>query len=336
MIVTIIPRCLLRFRVDICGRLDVYSLDVTGHKLTSNGLRIPGLVPNPKPSSLRDLLNRPEPLVVPGVVDALSGRLVEEAGFEACYVTGAGVSNVMLGLADVGLVTMTEVLEGLRRIVDAVSIPVLVDGDTGHGGPLSVMRTVHLFEQAGAAAIQLEDQAMPKRCGHFDGKRLVSAAEMQARIRAALAARSTDEFLVIARTDALAVEGLTSALRRAEQYRDAGADLLFVEAPTSREELETIGRELKGVPLVVNIVEGGRTPELSVAELGEMGFSLVLYANMLMRVMARAGQRALRYLAEHGETVGLAADMLSWEERQRLVNLPAAERLEEALERGNE
>ncbi|MGH8961309.1 MAG: isocitrate lyase/PEP mutase family protein [Jatrophihabitantaceae bacterium] len=275
--------------------------------------------------TLRDLLAALEPLVLPGVSDALGARLTDRGGFAAVYATGAGIANAQFGVADVGLVSLGEIVEQVERITDATGRPVIVDGDTGHGGPLSVMRTIHLLERAGAAGVQLEDQQMPKRCGHFDGHQLVDSAEMVAKIHAARRARASqgpDALLIVARTDARGVHGLDDALRRGHQYLDAGADALFVEAPQGVDELERIGAEFAGVPLVANIVEGGRTVPLSVAELAGLGFSIVLYANFLMRVMAQAGQQALAYLAAHGETNGYAEHILPWSERQDLFALP--------------
>jgi 2-methylisocitrate lyase-like PEP mutase family enzyme len=196
------------------------------------------------------------------------------------------------------------------------------------------MRTVHLFEHAGAAAVQLEDQVLPKRCGHFDGKRVVDTGEMVARIRAALRARQDPALLIVARTDALAVEGMDAAIRRAQAYREAGADVLFVEAPESEQELERIPAELTGVPLVVNVVEGGRTPELSTTRLAELGYQIVLYANLVSRVMAKSAQQALLRLRQDGDTRGSTDAMLSWSERQSLVMLPLVEAIEDDLFNG--
>jgi 2-methylisocitrate lyase-like PEP mutase family enzyme len=279
----------------------------------------------PSPADLRARLRAHlasgEPLVLPGATDAAGAMLVERAGFPACYVTGAGVANAQFGVADIGLVSQTEVVQQLSRMVAATSLPLVVDTDTGYGGVPSVIRTVQLVEQAGAAGLQLEDQVMPKRCGHFDGHDLVTSGEMQAKIAAAVAARSDANLLVVARTDARSVLGLDEALRRGEAYLDAGADVLFVEAPQSVEELEKIGAAFTGVPLVANVVEGGKTPALSVAELADLGFSVVLFANFLMRAMLRAGQDALQHLAVHGESASYADRLLSWQDRQELFRL---------------
>ena len=285
-------------------------------------------------ATLRAILARDTTTVVPGVTNALTARLAEQAGFECCFVTGAGVANTQFGLPDVGLLSMTEVDYEATRVVDAVSIPVIVDADTGYGGPLSVMRTVHSLERSGAAAIQIEDQASPKRCGHFDGQTLVDVEEMVAKIRAARHARSDPDFAIIARTDARAVEGLDQALARSSRYIDAGADVIFVEAPQTVDELRRIPSELPGVPMMINIVEGGKTPQLPAAELEAMGFRLVLHANLLLRVTVHAAQHALSYLRDNGESAGLTDRMITWEERQSLVNLKDFDDLEDDLRRG--
>ncbi len=268
------------------------------------------------------------PMVMPGVSDPLGARLVERAGFETSYITGAGIANVQYGIPDIGLLGLDEIATVVRRVSDTVSIPLIVDADTGYGAPLSVMRTVHTLEAAGASAIQLEDQAMPKKCGHFDQHSLIDSREMSAKIASAVAARADDNLVIIARTDALGVLGVDEALRRGHLYLEAGADALFVEAPRSVEQLEQIGREFAGVPLVANIVEGGRTPQLSAAELGELGFNLILFANFLMRIMAKAGQSALSTLHETGDSRALADVMLTWAERQELVQLDLFDALE--------
>lgn len=280
---------------------------------------------------LRELVHGDEPLVLPGVTSPLLARVVQAEGFGACYVTGAGIANFEYGYPDVGLVTQTEMAQAITRIAAAASIPLVVDADTGYGGPLSVMRTVVEFERAGAAGIQLEDQSMPKRCGHFDGKELIPAKEMVARIEAARRARTSDT-LIIARTDARAVEGFDAAIERARIYAAAGADALFVEAPESVEELERIPALLPDLPLVVNIVEGGRTPELGVDQLARMGYSIILHANLIMRAVVRTAQRVSRHLLEQRESGGLADQMLSWRERQELVELARYDALDSELD----
>lgn len=285
-----------------------------------------------RPAALRALLaGDGEAVVLPGVTDALSALLVEAAGFPACYLTGAGIANSQLGVPDVGLVSLTEVVEQARRVVDAVRIPVIVDADTGYGSYLSVMRTVHLLETAGVAGIQLEDQSIPKRCGHFDGKSLVPLEEMVARVLAAQRARTNPDLLLIARTDAIAVEGFPAALDRAKAYSAAGADVIFIEAPRTVEEIRAIPKKLPNVPLLINIVEGGHTPELPAAELDGYGYRIVLHANFLMRAMLHAGQRSLRHLHSRRETASLHGSLLSWETRQSLVQQTLADQVEDEI-----
>ena len=268
------------------------------------------------------------PLVAPGAVDALTARIIEEAGFPLVYVTGAGVANTMLAAPDVGLVTLTEMAERIRCIADAVTVPVIADADTGYGGVGNVRRTVRAYEDAGAAGLHLEDQEMPKRCGHFEGKAIAPQREMLVRLQAALDARRDPNFLVIARTDARTIEGLDAALARARAYLALGVDGIFVEAPQDTAELARVGRELTGTLLVANMVEGGKTPLLPAKELGAMGYSLVLYANAPMRLAAHAVQQGLRVLRETGTTHSILDRMLSWPERQRLVRLSAHDEYE--------
>ena len=282
-------------------------------------------------AALRAHLGSGRPLVLPGATDAAGAMLVERAGFAACYATGAGISNAQFGLPDIGLVSQTEILGQVQRMFAATTLPLVVDTDTGYGNVPSVIRTVQLFEQAGASALQLEDQAFPKRCGHFDGHTLVDSSEMQAKIAAAAAARRDPGLLLVARTDARGVLGLDEALRRGHAYLDAGADALFVEAPRTLEEMERIGREFAGVPLVANVVEGGKTPASTVAELHGMGFGILLFANFLMRVMLHAGQQALTHLAEAGETESYADRLLSWGDRQSLFRLDELGAVEDAF-----
>ncbi|GAA3733269.1 isocitrate lyase/PEP mutase family protein [Spinactinospora alkalitolerans] len=283
--------------------------------------------------ALRERLTAREPLVVPGVTDAMGIRLVERAGFKGAYATGAGLVNVQFGLPDLGLVGLSEVVEQVGRLTNAGGLPVIVDADTGYGGPLSAMRTVRLLERIGAAAIQLEDQEMPKRCGHFDDHRLISTGHMQAKIAAALAAREDETLVLIARTDARSAGSIDEAIQRARAYAEAGADAIFVEAPRTVEELARVGQELPEVPLIVNVVEGGKTPELTVDEYGELGFSVVLFANYLMRSAIHAGQQALVHLREKGETRSYADRIVSWQGRQELFNLPAFTRAERHYDR---
>jgi carboxyvinyl-carboxyphosphonate phosphorylmutase len=235
---------------------------------------------NPKPAGagrLRALLAQGRPVLAPGVFDALGARLVAEAGFDAAYMTGFGTAAARLGRPDVGLLTMTEMVENARNIVGAVDLPVISDADTGYGNAVNVIRTVQEFERAGVAAVHLEDQLSPKRCGHLDGKQLVSADEMGAKVRAAVAARASDDFVIIARTDAAAVEGLDAAIERGRRYRDEGADALFIEALTTEAEIERVAAEFTGVPLLFNWVDGGKTPPLPHERLRELGYAIVIF-----------------------------------------------------------
>jgi len=270
---------------------------------------------------MRALLSRDEPLILPGAPDALTARVIEALGFDAVYITGAGVTNARLGVPDLGLITLTEIADTVEAVREATAIPIVVDADTGFGGPLNVRRTVQTLERRGANAIQLEDQVFPKRCGHFAGKAVIPAAEMLGKLHAALDARSDGSLLIIARTDARQVLGLEAALERAEAYRDAGADVIFVEAPQSRDELAEIGRRLDA-PLLVNVVEGGDTPQLPAAELGALGFSIVLYANAALRGAVRGMQAVLEHLRRTGSTEGALEQMIGWEQRQELVGKP--------------
>ncbi|ROO85608.1 2-methylisocitrate lyase-like PEP mutase family enzyme [Actinocorallia herbida] len=273
-----------------------------------------------------------EPLVLPGATDALGARLIEQAGFAAVYATGAGLANAVYGLPDLGLISQTEVVDHAGRLSEATGIPLICDADTGYGGPLSAMRTVRLLERAGVAGLQLEDQEMPKRCGHFDAHTLIPSGHMETKIAAACDARADDALVIIARTDARSAYGIDEAIERGRAYVAAGADALFIEAPRTVEELALVGRELAGTPLIVNVVEGGKTPQLELKEYAELGFGVVLFANYLMRSMHLAGREALAHLREHGETASRADRMASWQERQSLFNLPAFSAAETALD----
>jgi 2-methylisocitrate lyase-like PEP mutase family enzyme len=260
-------------------------------------------------------------VVAPGVTNPLYARLAEREGFEAVFTTGAGIANTLLGLPDIGLVTLSEVVSATRNIVDAVHIPVIADIDTGYGNHLNVLRTVSAIEEVGAAGLFIEDQVAPKKCGHFEGKRVIGAEEMVQKIVAAVRARVDPDFVLIARTDALAVEGIDSAIRRGQLYAKAGADLVFVEAPRTLDELATIPPNIP-VPCMANMVEGGLTPLVSAAELERFGFKLVVYANLALRVAARSVQRAFRVLRSDGSSAAVDAEIMPWNERQDLVGLP--------------
>jgi len=268
-------------------------------------------------------------VVAPGVADSLSARLCADVGFDALYLSGAGVSYTLLGKPDVGLVNQMEMAQRLSSISSAVDIPIIVDGDNGHGNALNVIRTVEAFERAGAVAIQLEDQVFPKRCGHLAGKRLVSTQEMVGKIRAACSARRSTEFLVVGRTDARSVEGMDAALHRAELYLEAGADILFVEAPQNRAELARVAEEFPDVPLMANMVEGGKTPLVPAAELEELGYSIVIYPNSLIRSYMYAGRKMLLQLKESGTTEDCLEDMLLFDGLNSLLQGSAIAELED-------
>src|SRR5215813_11321361 len=250
--------------------------------------------------TLRTRLAREPIVVAPGVYDALTAHLAERAGFSTLYVSGAAIAYTRLGRPDIGLVAMNEVADTISMISERVRADLVVDADTGYGNALNVGRTMRLFERAGARAIQLEDQAFPKRCGHLDDKTLIPGQEMVGKIKAALDARHSRETLIIARTDAVAVEGFEPAIARALSYREAGADVLFVEAPKTRDELKRISPSLKAVPLMANMVEGGKTPPLKAADLEALGFSLVIFPGAIVRAVAHAAGEFYASLAANG------------------------------------
>jgi len=273
---------------------------------------------------LKDRLARAGVLLAPGVYDALTALLAQQAGFEALYLSGASIAYTRLGRSDVGLTTQTEVAETLARITERVELPVIVDADTGFGNALNVRRTVRELERAGAAMVQLEDQTFPKRCGHLDGKALVPAGEMCGKLRAALDARRSEHTLVLARTDAVAVEGFDAALDRAERYLEAGADALFIEALRTPEQMDAACNRFGGrVPLLANMVEGGKTPVLSAAELGARGFRIVIFPGGTARAVAYALQRYFGSLRSHGTTAPLRAEMLDFEQLNAALGTPA-------------
>ncbi|MET7244058.1 isocitrate lyase/phosphoenolpyruvate mutase family protein [Methylobacterium sp. EM32] len=272
--------------------------------------------------TLRAILARREAVSVPGAANALFARVIEDLGFEAVYVTGAGVANMHLGAPDIGLTTVTEVASAVAAIADAVSLPIIVDADTGFGNAVNVVRTVRLLERAGAAGLQLEDQVFPKKCGHFTGKDVIPAGEMVQKVKAAVDARRDGALQIIARTDARAVEDLDRAIERAHAYIEAGADATFVEAPVSAEELARIARDLP-VPQVANIVFGGRTPDPGRERLAGMGFSIVLYANAALQAALKASFDVLGALKRDGSLGNVADRLASFEERQRAVDKEA-------------
>jgi 2-methylisocitrate lyase-like PEP mutase family enzyme len=270
------------------------------------------------PQRLKELLARRAAVTVPGAANALFARVIEELGFEAVYVTGAGIANMLLGAPDVGLTTMTEVRDTAAAIAEAVSVPIIVDADTGYGNAVNVVRTVRALERAGAAGIQIEDQVFPKKCGHFAGKAVIAREEMVQKIKAAVDTRHDQSLQIIARTDAYAVEGLERALERAQAYVAAGADATFVEAPTTLDELARIPKALD-VPQVANIVFGGKTPDPGREKLAELGFSIVLYANAALQAALKASYDVLSVLKSEGSLRSVSDRLASFEERQRTV-----------------
>jgi methylisocitrate lyase len=277
---------------------------------------------------LRQRIERPEILIVPGAADALTARLIEQAGFEAVYATGAGISNTLLGMPDFGLATMTEIVEQVRRMTTVVTIPLIADADTGYGNPVNVVRTVREMERAGVAGIQLEDQVAPKKCGHFSGKEVVPAEEMVQKIRAACFARRDPDTVIIGRTDAIATDGLEEAIRRAKLYAEAGADVLFVEAPRTQADMQRIPREI-ATPLLFNMTEGAVTPLTSTSELQALGFRIVIFPNAALRVGMYAVRTMLAELRAAGTTAGVLDRMETWANRQQAVGLPEFQQLEQ-------
>lgn len=264
--------------------------------------------------------------ILPGVANALAARVVADCGFDAAYVTGAGIANTFLGIPDNGLVTVSELAAHVVAIREVFSGPLMVDADTGFGNELNMRRTVQTLERAGADAIQIEDQVFPKRCGHFEGKEVIPAREMVSKIKAAVDARTDPDLLIVARTDAIAVEGFEQAMERAQMFREAGADVGFVEAPTTPAQMAAIGR--LAYPQLANIVIGGKTPERSNADLKALGFAGVIYANTALQAAVLGMQRALTQLKKNGQ-VGSAAELLAtFGERQRLVEIAAFQAME--------
>jgi 2-methylisocitrate lyase-like PEP mutase family enzyme len=266
-------------------------------------------------------------LLIPGAANALTARLIEECGFKAVFVSGAAISNTFLGAPDLGLVTSSEMTSHIAAISEAVEIPIIADGDTGFGNALNVRRTVRGYESAGASVIQLEDQVFPKRCGHFSGKQIISTGEMVAKIKAACDARRSDGFLVMARTDSIAIDGYQAAIDRANIYREAGADLLFIEAPRTRREVLDIPHQVPGHH-IVNLVFGGKTPILSRDDLAAAGFAGILYANVALQASLLAMQKVLAHVHTTGSTDGIEDMVMSFDDRQRAVRYSNYEELE--------
>lgn len=276
---------------------------------------------------LKNILHRREATIFAGAANGLFARIIEDLGYEAVYVTGAGVANMYLGAPDIGLTTLTEIANHVAAISDAVAVPLLVDADTGFGNPVNMVRTVKVLERAGAAGLQIEDQIFPKKCGHFDGKEIVPLEEMLAKVKAAVDTRRDGDLQIVARTDARAVLGLQAAIDRAGAMIEAGADVTFVEAPTSAEELARIARSLS-VPQVANIVFGGRTPELGQKKCAELGFGCVLYANAALQAALKASHEVLMALKQEGSLASVADRLASFAIRQQTVSKPKYDELE--------
>lgn len=274
-------------------------------------------------TTLKQRLATPRPLLAPGVYDALTALVAEQAGFEALYLSGASIAYTRLGRSDVGLTTYTEVQDTLARITERVNTPVIVDADTGFGNAINLQRTVRGMERAGAAMVQLEDQGFPKRCGHLDGKSVVGTAEMCGKLRAALDARHSPDTLILARTDALAIEGLDAALDRADAYLECGVDALFIEALRTPEQMDIACRRFASrIPLLANMVEGGKTPVQSAGELGQRGFRIVIFPGGTARAVAHLLQRYYASLHMHQTTAPMQGEMLDFDQLNALIGTP--------------
>jgi 2-methylisocitrate lyase-like PEP mutase family enzyme len=281
---------------------------------------------NPR-QTLKQLLKRNQLLVAPGCFDGLSARLVEEAGFEAAYLSGGAVARSM-GIPDIGLVTMSESIERAVEVVSAIKIPIIADADTGYGNAVNLVRTVREFERAGVAAIHIEDQITPKRCGHLDGKEVIPLAEMEMKLEAALKARTDPDFCIIARTDARGVNGFDDAIQRARAFAKLGVDAIFVEAPQSEEELAEIPRRIPDVPLLVNVFKGGKTPMLPMQRLEQMGYRIAIYPSETQRAAIHAMRTALATLKREGTTESIDATLTTFKERDRVVGLDDWQKIE--------
>ncbi len=281
------------------------------------------------PARLRELLNSGQTIVAPGAFDPLAARLVEEAGFAAVYMTGFGTSAALLGRPDVGLLTMTEMADSAGRIAACVDIPLIADADTGYGNPVNVIRTVGAYEAAGVAGLHIEDQVAPKKCGHMDGKLVIGADEMAQKVKAAVDARTDPDFVIIARTDARAVEGLESALDRARRYRDAGADVLFIEALVSEAEIEAAAAMFPDVPLLFNWAEGGKTPPVSLGRLTELGYRIVIFPIGTLLAATAAMRRILKEIATSGTPASLLDELPTFGEFTDFIGLPEVREIEQ-------
>ncbi len=283
---------------------------------------------NPR-QTLKQLLKRNQLLVAPGCFDGLSARLVEEAGFEAAYLSGGAVARSM-GIPDIGLVTMSETIERAAQVVSAIKIPIIADADTGYGNAVNLVRTVREFERVGVAAIHIEDQITPKRCGHLDGKEVISLSEMEMKLEAALKTRTDPDFCIIARTDTRGVNGFDDAIDRARSFARLGVDAIFVEAPQSEEELAEIPRRIADVPLLVNVFKGGKTPMLPVERLQAMGYRIAIYPSETQRAAIHAMRRALATLKRDGTTESIDDTLTTFKERDQIVGLEDWQKIERA------
>ncbi len=278
---------------------------------------------------LKRLIAGPRCIVAPGVADAFAARMVAMEGFEACYMTGFGTSLTRLGMPDIGLLTMGEMVDNAARIADACAMPLVADADTGYGNAMNVRRTIRDYERAGVAGVHLEDQAWPKRCGHLAGKRVVPIAEMEAKLKAAVDSRRDGDFVVIARTDAIAVEGFDPALERGERYRAAGADMVFIEAPTSVQQLDAIAERFRGTPLLYNMAASGKTPDLDNAAMARLGFRLAIFPNWVILAAIPAMRRMLRELKAKGSVADVRAEVATFKELTDIAGLPEVQVLED-------
>jgi 2-methylisocitrate lyase-like PEP mutase family enzyme len=280
------------------------------------------------PKKLRELMEKKDIILAPGAYDALSARIIEAVGFDVVYMTGFGTAASLLGYPDVGLLTMSEMVDNARRIVEAVNIPVIADADTGYGNPINVIRTVQAYEDAGVAGIHIEDQVFPKKCGHITGKQVIPKEDMVEKVAAAKDAKRNKDFLIIARTDAIAVEGIESAIERAKEYYRAGADMIFVEAPESMEQIRLIARELKGIPLLFNWAEGGKTPPVDLNTLRELGFKIVIFPISALLSATKAMMKVLESIKKDGTPINVMGELFPFNEFLNFIGLPEVQQLE--------